>query len=233
MKFLQTVVLSAICVGYVTASDPGYVGYAGYVGLWNAIDEGRLDIAVELVRQDETLGEEGVGYVIKKHNDPDLIANFVNRTNQTNAYTLNELCIRRSAETLEKVLEKVDFPQQALVVVASSYEVAYYPETFLVLLNKIVKPEDQEKVVEKCIEKLVHRGSATSPLLNALKGKTFRSERLEHLAIQKAFMEGVKSVRINHLPEDICDHAAITPELYADALIVTANGGGMPCIPSY
>ena len=60
------------------------------------------------------------------------------------------------------------------------------------LLNKIVKPEDQEKVVEKAIERLVRSSNETSPLLNALKGKTFRSERLEHLAIQKAFMEGVK-----------------------------------------
>ena len=66
------------------------------------------------------------------------------------------------------------------------------PETFLVLLNKIVKPEDQEKAVENAIERLVRYYKETSPLLNALKGKTFRSERLEYLAIQKAFMEGVK-----------------------------------------
>ena len=63
MKFLQAAVLSAICVGYVTASDPGYVGY---FGLHRAIDEGRLDIAAELVKQDETLGEVGVDYVIGK-----------------------------------------------------------------------------------------------------------------------------------------------------------------------
>ena len=51
MKFLQAAVLSAICVGYVTASHPGYVGY---FGLRKAIDEGRLDIAVELGKQDES-----------------------------------------------------------------------------------------------------------------------------------------------------------------------------------
>ena len=81
MKFLQAAVLSVICVGYVTASHPGYVGYDG---LHRAIDEGRLDIAVELVKQDEALGEAGVRYVIEK-DDPDLIANFVNQTNQANA----------------------------------------------------------------------------------------------------------------------------------------------------
>ena len=157
--------------------------------------------------------------------DPDLIANFVNQTNQANARTLNELWRKSPIETFEKVLEKVDFPQQALVDLASSYGVGSYPETFLVLLNKIVKPEDQEKAVEKAIEELVHWSTETSPLLNALKGKTFRSERLEYLAIQKAFMEGVKSGRVDLLPEDICKHAAITPELYADALIVTAEWG--------
>ena len=88
--------------------------------------------------------------------DPDLIANFVNQTNQANASTLEELWRESPIETFEKVLEKVDFPQQALVDLASSYGVVYYPEKFLVLLNKIVKPEDQEKVVEKGIEQLVH-----------------------------------------------------------------------------
>ena len=28
---------------------------------------------------------------------------------------------------------------------------------------------------------------------------------------------------VGRLPKDICNHAAITPELYADALIVTAG----------
>ena len=157
--------------------------------------------------------------------DPDLIANFVNQTNQANARTLRELWYESPIETIEKVLEKVDFPQQALVDLASSYEVVSKPEKFLVLLNKIVKPEDQEKVVEKGIEQLVNYDNETSPLLNALKGKTFRSERLEYFAIQKAFMEGVKNGRVDLLPTDICKHAAITPELYADALIGTAEWG--------
>ena len=158
--------------------------------------------------------------------DPDLIANFVNQTNQANARTLEELWSESSIETIEKVLDKVDFPQQVLVDLAASYEVASRTDKFLVLLNKIVKPEDQEKAVEKAIEEVVGMPIAASRLLNALKGKTFRSERLEQLAIQKAFTEGVKRGRINHLPEDICNHAAITPELYAEALIVSAADDG-------
>ena len=122
MKFLQAAVLSAICVGYVTAS---HLGYAGYDDLRRAIDVGRLDIAVELVKQDEELGEDGLEYVIKK-GDPDLIASFVNQTNQANEDTLDILWRDSSIETLGKVLEKVDFPQQALVDVASSRNVAYF-----------------------------------------------------------------------------------------------------------
>ena len=78
-----------------------------------------------------------------------------------------------------------------MVDLASSYEGGSRTETFPLLLNKIVKPEDQQKAVEKGIDRLVY-ANETSPLLNALKGKTFRSERLEHLAIQKVFMERVK-----------------------------------------
>ena len=116
MKFLQAAILSAICVGYVTASYPSYADYAG---LHRAIDEGRLDIAVELGKQGEVLGEDGVEYVIKK-DDPDLIVNFVNQTNQANARTLEELWNESRKKTFGKVLEKVDFPQQALVDLAAS-----------------------------------------------------------------------------------------------------------------
>ena len=219
MKILQAAVLSALCVGYVPAS---HLGYVGHLGLYRAIDEERLDIAVELVKQDEALGEIGVRHVIRK-DDPGLISSFVNQTNQANASTLKELWRKRSIATFEKVLEKVDFPQQALIDLGSSYEVGYHLEKFLLLLNKIVKPEDQEKTVEKAIEQLVEKYTDTSPLLDALKGKTFRSERLEHLAIQKAFMEKAKKGIAGFLPENICNHAAITPELYADALIKTAE----------
>ena len=222
MKFLQAAALSAICVGYVIASDPDYVGYDG---LQRAIDEGRLDIAVELCEQDWALGEEGVEYVIGK-DDPDLIANFVNQTNQANTITLDKLWLGSPIETVEKVLEKVTFPQQALVDLASYYHVVCHPKQFLVFLNKMVTPEDQEKAVEKAIEQLVHdQWSTVAPLLHALKGKIFRSERLEHLATQKAFMAGVKSGRVALVTTDICEHAAITPELYADALTATAARG--------
>jgi len=214
---------SAVSLGCVTASHPGYVGY---VGLLRAIDDGRLDIAVELGKQDEELGEDGVRNVIRKNaSDSDLIANFINRTNQANVTTLNELWNRTSNETFAKVLKKVDFPQQALVDFAASSMVGYSPEKFLVLLNEIVKPEDQEKFVEKGVEGLILWGAETYPLLNALKGKAFRSERLEYLAIQKAFMEGVKRGIVYLFPNDICNHAAITPELYADGLIVAAGWG--------
>ena len=56
----------------------------------------------------------GVNYVSTK-DDPDFIANFVNQTNQANARTLDVLCCKGSIETIEKVLDKFDFPQQALI----------------------------------------------------------------------------------------------------------------------
>ena len=222
MKLLQVVVLSATCVGYVIAS---HLGYVGYDGLYRAIYEGRLDIAAELVKQDETLVKDGLSYVIGK-DDPDLIADFVNQTNQANATTLNTLWRKRRETarrriTFTKVLDKVDFPQQVLVDMASSYVVALDTEDFLVVFNKIVKPEDQENAIENAIGRLAHNPTETSRLLNALKGKTFRSERLEQLAIQKAFMGAVETTYITDLSTDIFKHTAITPELYAKALIVT------------
>ena len=102
MKFLQVVVLSAICMGYVTAS---YLGYVGYDGLCDAIRGGRLDIAVDLGKQDEALGKKGIEDMIRKR-DPDLIANFVNETNQANARTLEKLWRKSSMKPLKKFLIK-------------------------------------------------------------------------------------------------------------------------------
>ena len=193
-------------------------------GLRRAIDGGRLDIAVELVEQNEALGRAGVSYVIREnYSDPDFIASFVNQTNLANASTLYKLLSESSIKTFGKVLEKVDFPQQVLIDLAATYNVGIFPDKFLVLLNKIVKPEDQEKAVENATEQLIYKPTETSRLLNALKGKTFRSERLAQLAIQNAFMQSVKYGKVDRLPEDICGHAAITPELYTDALIVTVE----------
>ena len=169
------------------------------------------------------LSKDGLRYVIKK-DDPALIASFVNLTNQANAHTLDVLWSGSPIETFEKVLDEVDFPQQALVDFATFYGV-FSPRKFPVFLKNIVKPEDQEKAVENAIERVVGSFIGPSPLLNALKGKTFRSERLEYFAIQKAFMKGVKKDNVNFLPEGICNHAAIAPELYADALIIIAEWG--------
>ena len=101
-------------------------GYVGYRGLYRAIDEGRLDIAVDLVKQDETLGKVGVEYVIRKEmiliSSPTLSTKLIR---QMHAHS-SELWRKSPIETIEKVLEKVDFPQQALVDLASSYKVVYH-----------------------------------------------------------------------------------------------------------
>ena len=77
----------------------------------------------------------------------------------------------RPIETVEQVLGKVNFPQQTLVDLASSWVAGYYPETFLVLLSKIVKPEDQEKAVEKAIERLVRNDKKTCSSVKCLERK--------------------------------------------------------------
>ena len=103
---------------------------------------------------------------------------------------------------------------------ASSQGPIYEPEKFVVLVNKIETPERQESVVESSIGQLIlfSRFEYLISLLDTLKDKTFRSERLEAIAIQMAFKEGVKSAREDVLKHTF-DHPAITPELYADALI--------------
>ena len=60
MKFLQAVTLSAILVGYATASDDSGAQF------YYAVKKGRLATAVELYEQDKSLGKLGIDYVVKK-----------------------------------------------------------------------------------------------------------------------------------------------------------------------
>ena len=172
-----------------------------------------------LYKGDKLLHHKGMDYVIENQL-PEFIVNFINQTGQVNDGTLSTLCKKCSKETIENVLEKVNFPQQDLIGVASEGNVVCHLPKFLMLLNKITTPEGQESVVTNGMNTLIREKSIEYiiPMLDALKDKTFRSERLEVIAIQMAFKEGVKRNREDVLKRTF-DHPAITPGLYADALI--------------
>ena len=222
MKFLQVVTLSAIFVEYATASNDSRAQ------LRYAIDKGVLATAVELCKQDKSLGNLGIEYVVEKGH-PTFIAKFINQTGQVNDSTLSKLYKKCSKETIETVLEKVNFSQQDLIGVASEGNLVWHPPKFLMLLSKITTPEGQESVITNRINTLIlhSRFEYLIPLLDTLKDKTFRSERLEAIATQMAFKEGVERAREDVLKRTF-DHPAITPGLYADALIVTEKRWG-PC----
>ena len=148
MKFLQAAVLSVISMGYVIASNFSEIEFG------DALGSGDFETVIRLCKQDKSVCEKGTTYVLGKKS-PSFIADFIIQTNQASARTLEELCDKRSNETIKKVLDKVDFPQEDLVDFAPSCQVACRTEAFLALLNKISKPEDQESVVEKGIERLV------------------------------------------------------------------------------
>ena len=192
---------------------------ANWIRLREAIDRGELETAVVLYKGDKLLHHKGMGYVIEKQ-FPDFIISCAKHAYKMNDHILNTLCKKCSKETVENVLEKVDFPQKDLIGVASEGNVVCHLPKFLMLLNKITTPEGQESVVTNGMKTLIREKSIEYiiPMLDALKDKTFRSGRLEVIAIQNAFKEGVRS---NH--EDVLkrtfDHPAITPEVYADALI--------------
>ena len=150
---------------------------------------------------------------------PSFIADFITKTNQVNSSALWNLR-NRTAKIFEKVVKKVTFSQEHLVGAASSHELTCDPEKIVVLLNSIVTSKNQEAAVERGILWFFHgrRVDCLNPLLKALKGKTFRGERLENVTIQAAFKIGARYEHVSVL-DGVIDHPAITPEVYADALI--------------
>ena len=192
---------------------------ANWIRLREVIDRRELVTAVVLYKGDKLLHHKGIEYVIENQL-PEFIVSFIKQTDKQMSHILNTLCRKGSKETVENVLEKVNFSQKDLIGVASEGNVVCHLPKFLMLLNKITTPEGQESVVTNGMNTLIREKSIEyiNPMLDALKDKIFRSERLEAIAIQMAFKEGVKRNREDLLKRTF-DHPAITPGLYADALI--------------
>ena len=172
-----------------------------------------------LYKRDKLLHFKGIEYVAGKQ-FPEFIVSFAKHAYKTNGHILTTLCRKGSERIIEDVLERVDFPQKDLIGVASEGNAVRHPPKFLMLLNKITTPEGQESVIINGINMLIREESIEfiNPILDALKDKIFRSEHLEAIAIQMAFKEGVKRNREDLLKRTF-EHPAITPGLYADALI--------------
>ena len=61
------------------------------------------------------------------------------------------------------------------------------------------------------------------PLLVALEGKKFLSDRLKEVVIQEAFKEGAKHHNSTWV-ERFFDHPAVTPDVYANGLDLYLGG---------
>ena len=125
MKLLSNATLFAIFMKCITAS------YIGWGGLCDAIDEGKLEIAIKLCKENNSLCEGGVRYVIKR-GDSGIIADFINQTDQVNALSLSELWMESSVVVIENVLGRVNFSQKDLIKEASSIVLLCNPENFIV-----------------------------------------------------------------------------------------------------
>lgn len=221
MKLLCSAILSVILVGCVTAS------YKGYDGLKEAIEEGRLDIAAELCRQDKDLGKLGVEYVTTKDN-PDLIVRFIKQTDQANWMTLHKLHQNASTKTFTSVLERVDFPQADLIIDTPFFARKCDAERFVALLSKIESSKDQENVFKKVIGDLLHNNRSdrkhVRSLLAALREGKFQNEALEAFASKNMLTESINRMD-EYITEEIASYPAITPKVYADELIATGIWG--------
>ena len=202
MKLLYTVILSAIVMGYASAStDP-------QSQLRTAVDNDRLEEAVALCKQDRDIYDHEIDYVIAKK-QPDFVVKFIKGAGEVNVFTLHMLYKKGSFETIKKVLDESGFTDHDLTYLAEKTVVTCSPEKFLDLLGRI-KPELREHAVRKGFYNIFnsHR-SCVDPLLTALESSTF-DNRLKDAAIQEVFKEGAYH-RQDEWVVPFLDHPAITP----------------------
>jgi len=103
-------------------------------------------------------------------------------------------------------------------------ELAVSFEKFFRVLDKIKEPEKQEDAVRLGVTNLFITGrhDLIAPLVNALGTKTFKSNRLKEVAIQKAFGEGAKCGN-QDMVELYYEHPAIASCEYAIGLYASCD----------
>lgn len=213
MKFLNTAILSAIFVKYVTATTFGEIKLA------DAISDD-LETAVKLYEQYLHLQDEITIHVIKSK-QPSFVVDFVKQTKQVNGFTLAALYENGPEATIECAHKEIEFSQSDLINAASEPGLACQPQKYIALLDKITTSKGQESAVEVGVRELFteERTNCINPLLSALRSKEFLSERLEDIAIQTTFKSGAKTRNVL-MVKTFYAHPAITPEVYADVLLV-------------
>ena len=126
---------------------------------------------------------------------------------------------------VDEVLRGIEhFDEDLPLLTNYQRELAGSPERFFRVLDKITEPRNQETAVELGVKNLFKAGrhDLVVPLVNALEKETFRSNRLNDVAISTAFEEGTE--RDNQdIVKEYCEHLAITPEKYAIGLMRSWN----------
>ena len=83
---------------------------------------------------------------------------------------LSNLYKKATKETIDEVLEKIEFSDEALSYAASSTKLACSPKDFVSLLDRIATPKSQKEAVKIGISALFYgkRTECIGPLLTAL-----------------------------------------------------------------
>ena len=198
------------------------VGAFHKANLLKAIEEEDIGTIEELYRSSDSR-KEITDHVIEAKS-PEFILKFVEIIRYGKGYLFSSLFRKKSNAVIEQVLEKSDFSQEDLIDAAHDVELVCLPQRFVHLLSKIESMRDKVKVIVDGVIQLFikERTECIEPLLTELESKQFLSKDLANFATQVIFVAGV--FEDNEIcTKSLYDRPAITPEVYAYALSVTAH----------
>ena len=198
------------------------VGAFRKANLLKAIDEEDLGTIKELYRSGDSR-KEITDHVVEAKSS-EFILKFAEIIRYGKWYLFSSLFRKKSNAVIEQVLEKSDFSQEDLIDAARDVELVCLPQRFVHLLSKIESMRDKVKVIVDGVIQLFtkERTECIEPLLTELESKQFLSKDLANFATQVIFVAGV--FEDNEIcTKSLYDRPAITPEVYAYALSVTAH----------
>lgn len=189
---------------------------ATWKDLQKAIDEENFD-RIEGLCKNGDLHEKGLDYVVKNMS-PKFISNFLTIVNSTNNVALITLCEHASSAVVKEVVERTDFPKNALKQLASKFVEGGAPEKAVPLLVKIRNRQILERVVNGVVQQASCQGRETC-ITRVL--DSFRTTILSYPHTQEVTLQNIKALINGHSDvqeRDLYEYFASEPRVYAKKL---------------
>ena len=204
-------------------SDTNAYNSEGRLLFKEAVQKGDMGTAINVFNLSKhELGEYGIRYLINTRRSANVIELIKNIAHGSlKVWALETLLVHADQPLIDKVFDKLDFPDSFLTSVASRVDLTCVPDRYVYLLKKITDKAKREEAVKGGVLALF-QGSKTEcldPLISALESTPTWGTAVKNIAIRTAFnLAPDHGINQGVWAKRFFDHPAVSAVDYSHAL---------------